>query len=169
MGIKKVEHHFSEKKVDYYFDAEFQYLEQIVSKENTILITDENVYGRQQAKFSGWKTIVIQPGEAFKQQAEEDKLQYQKTFIVAVSEVQQSIQNVNMYKEEWAARNKQVEAAKLNYQLSYARYDNGYVSYLEVLDVERALFEAQLDLAQLTERQLSSMVELYKALGGGWN
>ena len=107
--------------------------------------------------------------EAFKQQAEEDKLQYQKTFIVAVSEVQQSIQNVNMYKEEWAARNKQVEAAKLNYQLSYARYDNGYVSYLEVLDVERALFEAQLDLAQLTERQLSSMVELYKALGGGWN
>lgn len=107
--------------------------------------------------------------EAYKQQAEEDKLRYQKTFIVAVSEVQQSIQNVNMFKEEWAARNKQVQAAQTNYNLSYARYDNGYVSYLEVLDVERALFEAQLDLAQLTERQLSSMVELYKALGGGWN
>ncbi len=107
--------------------------------------------------------------EAYKQQAEEDKLRYQKTFIVAVSEVQQSIQNVNRYKEEWAARNKQVQAAQTNYNLSYARYDNGYVSYLEVLDVERALFEAQLDLAQLTERQLSSMVELYKALGGGWN
>ena len=107
--------------------------------------------------------------EAYKQQAEEDKLRYQKTFIVAVSEVQQSIQNVNMYQEEWAARNKQVQAAQTNYNLSYARYDNGYVSYLEVLDVERALFEAQLDLSQLTERQLSAMVELYKALGGGWN
>ena len=81
----------------------------------------------------------------------------------------QSIQNIKMYKEEWAARNKQVLAAQTNYNLSYARYDNGYVSYLEVLDVERALFEARLNLSQLTERQLSSMVELYKALGGGWN
>ena len=107
--------------------------------------------------------------DSYKQQAEEDKFRYQKTFIVAVTEVEQSIQNVKMYKEEWVARNKQVEAALINYKLSYARYDSGYVSYLEVLDVERALFEAQLDLSQLTERQLSSMVELYKALGGGWN
>ena len=103
------------------------------------------------------------------QQAEEDKLFYQKTYITAVTEVNQSIQNIKMYKEEWAARNKQVLAAQTNYNLSYARYDNGYVSYLEVLDVERALFEARLNLSQLTERQLSSMVELYKALGGGWN
>lgn len=107
--------------------------------------------------------------EAYTQQAEEDKLFFQKTFIVAVSEVEQSLQNVKMFKEEWEARNKQVQAALINYKLSYARYDNGYVSYLEVLDVERALFEAQLNLSQLTERQLSSYIELYKALGGGWN
>jgi len=107
--------------------------------------------------------------EIFKQQAEEDKLRFQKTFIVAVSEVEQALQDIKMYKEEWAARNKQVQAALINYKLSSARYNDGYVSYLEVLDVERALFEAQLDLSQLSERQLSSMVQLYKALGGGWN
>lgn len=107
--------------------------------------------------------------QAYTQQALEDRLRFQKTFIVAVTEVEQALQNVKMYKEEWAARNKQVQAALTNYKLSSARYDNGYVSYLEVLDVERALFEAQLNLSQLSERQLSSMVQLYRALGGGWN
>lgn len=107
--------------------------------------------------------------EAYKQQAEEDKLRFQKTFIVAVSEVEQALQDINMYKTEWEARNKQVQAALINYKLSSARYDNGYTSYLEVLDVERALFQAQLNLSQLSERRLSSMVQLYKALGGGWN
>lgn len=107
--------------------------------------------------------------EVYKQQAEEDKLRFQKTFIVAVTEVEQALQDINMYKIEWEARNKQVQAAQINYKLSSARYDNGYTSYLEVLDVERGLFQAQLNLSQLSERRLSSMVQLYKALGGGWN
>lgn len=92
MAIKKVEHLFSEKQVRYYFDADFSYLEQIVPKEQTILITDENVFASQSAKFSGWKTIVIKPGEEFKQQKAVDKIFQQliafeadrKTFIVGV-------------------------------------------------------------------------------------
>jgi len=104
-----------------------------------------------------------------RQQAEEYKFFYQKTYITAVTEVEQALQDVKMYKEEWQARNKQVQAALINYKLSSERYDSGYVSYLEVLDVERTLFDAQLSLSQLSERQLSSMVQLYKALGGGWN
>ncbi|SCX98184.1 outer membrane protein, multidrug efflux system [Flavobacterium anhuiense] len=107
--------------------------------------------------------------EINRQQAEQYKFLYQKTYIDAVSEVEQSIQNVRTYQEEWKARNRQVQAALINYKLSHERYDSGYVSYLEVLDVETNLFNAQLSLAQLSERQLSSMIELYKALGGGWN
>ena len=92
MAIKKVEHQFSAKKVSYYFDADFSYLEEIVEKEHTILITDENVYASQAAKFNGWKTIVIKAGEAFKQQAAVDEIFQQlialeadrKTFIVGV-------------------------------------------------------------------------------------
>ncbi|MHC0444510.1 efflux transporter outer membrane subunit [Flavobacterium sp. 3-218] len=106
--------------------------------------------------------------EINRQLAEQDKLSYQKTYITAVGEVEQSIQNIKTYKEEWKARNRQVQAALINFKLSRERYDSGYVSYLEVLDVETNLFNAQLSLAQLSERQLSSMVELYKALGGGW-
>ena len=92
MVINKEEHLFSDKKVCYYFDADFAYLEQIVSRDNTILITDENVFAAQSSKFAGWKTIVIQPGEQFKQQATVDYIFEQlialeadrKTFIVGV-------------------------------------------------------------------------------------
>ena len=104
-----------------------------------------------------------------RQIAEERKFDFQKTYLIAISEVENSLQNVATYKEEWAARNRQVIAAQKNYDLSNARYYNGYVSYLEVLDAQRSLFEAQLSLSQLTQKQLSSMVQLYKALGGGWN
>ena len=90
--INKVEQLFSDKKVCYYFDADFAYLEQIVSKDNTILITDKNVFASQSSKFTGWKTIVIEPGEQFKQQAAVDYIFDQliafeadrKTFIVGV-------------------------------------------------------------------------------------
>ena len=107
--------------------------------------------------------------EIYRQIAEESRLFYQKTCLVAVAEVEQSLQNVKTYKEEWEARNKQVIAARKNLELSEARYYNGYVSYLEVLEIQRSLFEAELSLSELTQDQLSSMIQLYRALGGGWN
>lgn len=90
--MTKVENLFSDKKVAYYFDADFSYLEQITPKENTILITDENVFQQQQQKFEGWKTIVIKAGEEYKQQTAVDAIIQQlialeadrKTFIVGV-------------------------------------------------------------------------------------
>ena len=107
--------------------------------------------------------------EIYRQIAEESKLNYQKTTIIAVAEVEQALQNVITYKEEYAARNKQVLAARKNLTLSQARYDNGYISYLEVLDIQRSLFQAELNLSELSQLQLSSTIQLYKALGGGWN
>lgn len=107
--------------------------------------------------------------EIYRQIAEESRLTYQKTCIVAVAEVEQSLQDVKTYKAEWEARNKQVLAARKNLELSSARYYNGYTSFLEVLDVERSLFEAELSLSELTQNQLSSTIKLYRSLGGGWN
>lgn len=107
--------------------------------------------------------------EIYRQIAEESRLTYQKTCIVAVAEVEQSLQDVKTYIAEWEARNKQVLAARKNLELSSARYYNGYTSFLEVLDVERSLFEAELSLSELTQNQLSSTIKLYRALGGGWN
>ncbi len=68
MNNPAVPYKFSGKKVDCFFDADFETVETIVQKDTTVFITDENVYSAQANKFSGWKTIVIKPGEQYKNQ-----------------------------------------------------------------------------------------------------
>lgn len=60
---------FSNSEVDYYFDADVRQLETIADKAGTVIITDENIYKAHAAKFKGYRTIVLKPGEAFKVQA----------------------------------------------------------------------------------------------------
>lgn len=65
---------FSSSTVSYYFNADFGYLEQLVAKENTVIITDENIAAKHQKKFKGWKSIVIKAGEQFKVQSTVDDI-----------------------------------------------------------------------------------------------
>lgn len=100
--------------------------------------------------------------------AEESKLKYQKSILIAVAEVENALVSVETYNKEWEAAFRQTEAARTYLKLSQARYDNGYVSYLEVLDAERSLFDSELNLSLLSQEKLSAVMQLYKALGGGW-
>jgi multidrug efflux system outer membrane protein len=59
-------------------------------------------------------------------------------------------------------------AARDTLRLANIRYSNGVSPYLEVLDSERELFDAELGLTQLQRDELLAVVRLYKALGGGW-
>jgi multidrug efflux system outer membrane protein len=59
-------------------------------------------------------------------------------------------------------------AARDARRLADIRYRGGATSYLEVLDAETRLFEAEIRLAQAREAELVSFVEVYRALGGGW-
>ncbi len=59
---------FSNTTVSYYFDAGFDYLEKLVTKEKGIIVTDENVFAAHKKKFKGWNTIVLKPGEGYKVQ-----------------------------------------------------------------------------------------------------
>jgi multidrug efflux system outer membrane protein len=54
-------------------------------------------------------------------------------------------------------------------RLANLRYDEGYSSYLEVLDAERSLFNVELIHAQTQADLFSALVDLYKAMGGGWS
>ena len=67
-----------------------------------------------------------------------------------------------------AAKETQATAAMNAERLSKMRYDKGAASYLEVLDNQRSSFEAQLGLSQIKREILSSYLNLYKSLGGGW-
>ncbi|MEP6627126.1 MAG: 3-dehydroquinate synthase [Ginsengibacter sp.] len=83
---------FSGKKINCYFDADFSDILQLVNIENTVFITDENIFSKQKEKFSGLKTIVIEAGEQFKNQTAVDKVidelialqADRQTFIVGV-------------------------------------------------------------------------------------
>jgi len=70
--MDKQQYKFSTKSVDCYFDTDFSHLENLVSKQNAIIITDENLAALHSDKFSDWKTIVLKPGEEHKQQSTVD-------------------------------------------------------------------------------------------------
>jgi multidrug efflux system outer membrane protein len=53
-------------------------------------------------------------------------------------------------------------------ELARLRYENGYTSYIEVLDAERNLFDAEVAQTQTMSNVVVSLVNLYKAMGGGW-
>ena len=59
---------FSSKQTAFYFDADFSYLEKLVSKEKAVILTDEHIYKAHKKKFKDWKTIVIKAGERYKVQ-----------------------------------------------------------------------------------------------------
>ena len=86
----------------------------------------------------------------------------------AFSEVEDALIAVNTYSREYAARARQVESARAAAAPSAQRYDSGYTSYLELLDNERTLLNAQLEASATLQQQLQATVMLYKALGGGW-
>ncbi|MDC6700768.1 TolC family protein, partial [Leclercia adecarboxylata] len=53
-------------------------------------------------------------------------------------------------------------------EIAEDRYHGGYSSYLEALDAQRNLFDTQLTEVQLREARINRLIQLYRALGGGW-
>ncbi|MCG8589086.1 MAG: efflux transporter outer membrane subunit [Proteobacteria bacterium] len=93
---------------------------------------------------------------------------YEATLLRAFREVEDALVAVRTFREEHAARVRQVVAARNASRLSRARYNGGVVDYLEVLDSERTLFSAELEESNARRQSLDAVVGLYKALGGGW-
>ena len=106
--------------------------------------------------------------EAERARTEQALLAYQQTVLRAFSEVEDSLVAVRTYRDEHAARQRQVEAANNAARLSRARYNGGVTSYLEVLVTEQSQFSAELAESQTLRLYLNAIIELYKALGGGW-
>jgi multidrug efflux system outer membrane protein len=94
--------------------------------------------------------------------------QYAKTAQNAYREVTDSLVAIDKYALVRAEEETAVAALKEASDLSRSRYDLGLSSYLEVLIADQQLFAAELALAQARYAQLDSVVQLYRALGGGW-
>jgi multidrug efflux system outer membrane protein len=93
---------------------------------------------------------------------------YEKTVQRAFADVDDALIATQKTTERNAAQRRQVEALRDYARLSRKRYEGGYSSYLEVLDAEASLFNAELLYSQGQRERLLAHVDLYKALGGGW-
>ena len=93
---------------------------------------------------------------------------YQRTIYRALGEVADALAGYRRTGEQRAQQEQLVAALRDARRLSTDRYQGGVDSYLQVLDAERSLFRGELDLATLQRLELESIVELYRALGGGW-
>lgn len=93
---------------------------------------------------------------------------YQQTVLSAFGDVDNALTYYRTYSEEFEQRKIQKEAAAKALQLSQARYDFGYTSYLEVIIMQNNLFSAQFQESQTQQGKLNAIVLLYKSLGGGW-
>jgi multidrug efflux system outer membrane protein len=93
---------------------------------------------------------------------------YDKTVQAAFGDVEDALIVTQKSREILAAQQRQVTALADYRRLARLRYDNGYTSYIEVLDAERSLFEAQIAYTQQQDVVLTSLIGIYKAMGGGW-
>jgi NodT family efflux transporter outer membrane factor (OMF) lipoprotein len=107
----------------------------------------------------------VRSAEARRQQS---LLAYQKTVQQAFREVADSLAGCRKLAELRAQQEGLVESLRQGVELADLAYKGGVASYLEYLDSERQLLDAQLLLVQIRRQELTSFVTLYRALGGGW-
>jgi len=103
--------------------------------------------------------------EARQQQA---ATQYLQTIQQAFREVEDALVFHRKVREVRTERERRVGATRRALSLVTLRYERGLATQLEVLDAQRQLFSAELELASTTRDQFAAVVQLYKALGGGW-
>jgi multidrug efflux system outer membrane protein len=107
----------------------------------------------------------VSQAEAQQQQA---LIQYQQAIQTAFQEVDDALIAVQKSREQLVVQARQVEALRTYARLARLRFEGGYTSYIEVLDAERSLFNAQLSYTQTNGLVFNSLIGLYKAMGGGW-
>ena len=94
--------------------------------------------------------------------------QYQKTVQGAFQDVADALVAYEKFGEQERQQATQVDALRRAREIALGRYRNGYASYFDVIQADRDLFAAELALAQAYANNLSALVRLYSALGGGW-
>ncbi|MEH3158612.1 MAG: efflux transporter outer membrane subunit [Sphingomonas taxi] len=94
---------------------------------------------------------------------------YRRTALVAFQEVDNALAGVQRSGEQAAALGQQVDALAAALRNATNRYRAGYTSYIEQLDAQRGLLTAELAAVQARADRLNAYVQLYQAMGGGWN
>jgi multidrug efflux system outer membrane protein len=101
--------------------------------------------------------------------AQRDALyRYQQSIIAGFRDVEDALVATTKGRESQAAKGRRVDALQTYAKLAGYQYDAGTTSYLQVLDANRSLFSGQLDYVQTQTDVLTRLVDVYRAMGGGW-
>lgn len=93
---------------------------------------------------------------------------YQLTIRKAFAETLDALSLQQRSADQLAAQHRQVIALRKTLDLAQKRFDSGYSSYLEVLDAQRSLFDAEVAMVETKLNSISANIQLYKAIGGHW-
>ena len=106
--------------------------------------------------------------EVSKIEREKTELQLQQTVMEAVHEVSNAVITVEKQKEQIALARKRVENSELAVKNASLLFMSDYATYLEVITAQSNALSSELALVDLRQKQLEAYVDLYRALGGGW-
>jgi multidrug efflux system outer membrane protein len=122
--------------------------------------------GFLQPLFQGWRLFWNYEGT--KARFDQALAQYEKAAQNGFREVADALVTIDKLKDERVEKEIQVTALENSSRLSRQRYDAGFSNYLEVLIADQQLFDTEIELARTRGAQLNGVVQLYRALGGGW-
>ena len=107
----------------------------------------------------------VKQAEALQQQS---LFSYQQSILTALKEVEDALISTQKAREKLISDGHLVESLTEYARIARLRYDNGYTSFIEVLDSERSLFNAELTYVNTQNAVYVGLINTYKALGGGW-
>ena len=110
-----------------------------------------------------WKTVRL-----YDVRAQEAALAYQRTVLNALHEVENALAAYAADQQRRTWLDATVVQNRDALTLSRQRYENGVITFIDVLEVERTLQQNELSLADSTTAASADLVGLYRALGGGW-
>jgi len=110
-----------------------------------------------------WKTVRL-----YDVRAQEAAVTYQRTVLQALHEVESAVAALGADQQRRAWLDASVGQSRETLTLARQRYQSGLANFIDVLDAERTLQANQLSLAESTTAVAADLVQLYRALGGGW-
>ncbi len=146
------------------------FLGTVSSEFSNLLKADANVWQVSPSLFSP----IFQGGrirrnyDVAKARFEQAAAQYRKAALNSYREVANALVGVKKLGEQRLELEDGVEALSDAAALARSRYDTGLANYLEILNADQQLFDQELQLAQVRGEEMRAFVELYRALGGGW-
>jgi outer membrane protein TolC len=95
--------------------------------------------------------------------------QYERTILSAFIEVANQLSFINNYKSSYETKSKEVEILNQSVDISNKLFISSKADYIEVLLTQREALDARIELIETKLKQLQAKVNIYRALGGGWN